>query len=79
MSDIEHTIIKAVYCGVPNQSGLRGGHEYKFSLNREPIHGYWKAQCLDNNVLMIFSCINAMYDNLKNIRLIRNDGTTIAF
>lgn len=79
MSDIEHTIIKAVYCGVPNQSGLRGGHEYKFSLNREPTHGYWKAKCLDNNVLMIFSCINAMYNNLKSIRLIRNDGTVTAF
>lgn len=79
MSDIEHTIIKATYCGVPNQSGLRGGHEYKFSLNREPSKGYWCAKCLDNGVVILFSCINAMYNNLKSIRLIRNDGTTTAF
>lgn len=79
MSDIEHTIIKAVYCGTPNQSGLRGGHEYKFSLNREPSKGYWRAECLDNGVIMLFSCINAMYDNLKSIKLIRSDGTVTAF
>lgn len=79
MSDIEHTIIKAVYCGVPSQSGLRGGHEYKFSLNREPSKGYLRAECLDNGVIMLFSCINAMYDNLKSIRLIRSDGSVVAF
>lgn len=79
MNNIDHTVIKAVYCGIPNQSGLKVGHEYKFSLNREPTYGYWKAACLDNDVLMIFSCINAMYNNLKNIRLIKADGTVTAF
>lgn len=79
MDDISNTIIKAVYCGKANYSGLHTGHEYKFALNREPCKGYWKAKCLDNNVLMIFSCINAMYDNLKSIRLIRKDGTITAF
>ena len=79
MSDIEPTIIKAVYCGVPNQSGLMGGHEYKFFLSREPNKGYWRAECLDNGVIMLFSCINAMYDNLKSIKLIRSDGNVVAF
>lgn len=79
MNNIEHTIIKAIYCGGPSQSGLKGGHEYKFSLNREPSKGYWCAKCLDNGVVMLFSCINAMYNNLKSIRLIKSDGTITTF
>lgn len=79
MSNVDPLIIKAVYCGTSNQSGLKVGHEYKFSLNREPTYGYWKATCLDNNVLIIFSGIHAMYNNFKNIRLIKADGTITAF
>lgn len=79
MSDIEHTIIKATYCGKPNHSGLKEGCEYTFALNRTAFDGYWRARCLDNGILIIFSCINAMYDNFKNIELIRSDGTAIAF
>lgn len=79
MDEINHNIIKAIYCGKPNYSGLRGGHEYKFLLNREPSEGYWRAECLDNGVVMFFSCINAMYDNLKSIKLIRSDGSVVAF
>ena len=77
-----HMIMKATYRGASNNSGLRVNHEYKFQLFRELSDGYWKAKCIDEdneNVLMIFSCINAMYDNFKNIRIIKNDGSVIAF
>lgn len=77
-----HTIIKAIYCGKSNNSGLRVNHEYKFQLFREFNDGYWRAKCIDkdnDDILMIFSCINAMYENLKNIRMVKSDGSIVAF
>lgn len=77
-----HTIIKATYCGKSNNSGLRVNHEYKFQLFREFNDGYWRAKCIDkdnDDILMIFSCINAMYENLKNIKMVKSDGSIVAF
>lgn len=77
-----HTIIKAIYCGKSNNSGLRVNHEYKFQLFREFNDGYWRAKCIDkdnDDILMIFSCINAMYENLKNIKMVKSDGSIVAF
>lgn len=73
------TIIKAIYCGKTNNSGLKVGYEYKFELYRKIVDGYWRAKCIDNDTIMLFSCINAMYDNLKSIRMIKSDGSVVAF
>ena len=33
----------------------------------------------NEDVLMVFSCINAMYDNFKNIKMVKSDGSIVAF
>lgn len=77
------TPIEATYCGGHYGTVLKTGYKYKFSLHRDIDKGYWiiehTSEDNDDDFMGVFSCINAIYTMFKDIKMIKKDGSVIAF